>query len=78
MSQTLLQVAFNLLLSTAAHVAQPAAPQVQAEFPMPAERAAPTLTHAATTTQRPLRGARVSLLDPYYSFSRARRAAVKD
>ena len=78
MSQSLLQYAFHLLLATAASFA-PANDAANAlAQAAPAAAAEPAL--AATTgtaSQRAQRAARVSLRDPYYSFSRARRAGSR-
>lgn len=78
MNSTLLQLALNLLMTTAASIGQPPSPagalpyasanppEQSAQAPSPSEQ------------RRHARAARISLLDPYYSFSRAKRVASKD
>ena len=75
MSTSLLDLALSLLLSTAASVGQPAT-SVQPGYLPATESAARPAPDAAA--RRQARAARVSLTDPYYSFSRARRAATRD
>jgi hypothetical protein len=77
MNQTLLQLVLNLLLTTAASIGQPAAPQVGIDY---AATPAPTLADEspAAAVRRSDRAARVSLVNPYYSFGRAKRVASKD
>ncbi|MBI2398143.1 MAG: hypothetical protein HYV17_10125 [Xanthomonadales bacterium] len=78
MSQSLLQYAFHLLLATAASFAP--ANDVANALVQSAPAAASEPAPAATTTsasQRAQRAARVSLRDPYYSFSRAPRAGSR-
>lgn len=78
MNNTLLQLALNLLLTTAASIGQPPSPASALPYASnpPNERLA--LEPATTNARRQARAARVSLLDPYYSFSRARRGVSKD
>lgn len=76
MTTSLLDLALSLLLSTAASIGQPAA-SVQPGYPAAGETASrPTVE--TVVPRRQARAARVSLTDPYYSFSRARRVNVKD
>jgi hypothetical protein len=75
MSTSLLDLALSLLLSTASSIGQPST-SVQPNYLPATESAAQPVSEAAA--RRQARAARVSLTDPYYSFSRARRAASKD
>lgn len=77
MSTSLLDLALSLLLSTAASVGQPAASVQPGYLPAPESTAARPASDAVAA-RRQARAARVSLTDPYYSFSRARRAATRD
>ena len=76
MSTSLLDLALSLLLSTAASVGQPAT-SAQPGY-LPVNETAPTRPVLDANARRQARAARVSLTDPYYSFSRARRAATRD
>ena len=76
MTTSLLDLALSLLLSTAASIGQPA-PAAQLLDAAPTNIGGPSSAEAAAT-RRQARSARVSLMDPYYSFSRAKRAAAKD
>lgn len=76
MSTSLLDLALSLLLSTAASVGQPST-SVQPNY-LPATESAAQPASESAAARRQARAARVSLTDPYYSFSRARRAAAKD
>lgn len=72
MSTSLLDLALSLLLGAAASVGQPANLAPAGYLPG-AEPAAHPVTEPVAT-RRSARAARISLADPYYSFSRARRA----
>lgn len=72
MSTSLLDLALSLLLGAAASVGQPANLATTGYLPV-AEPAAQPVAESVAVRRQP-RGARISLADPYYSFSRARRA----
>ncbi|HRG15976.1 MAG TPA: hypothetical protein PLB00_08260 [Pseudomonadota bacterium] len=76
MTTSLLDLALSLLLSTAASIGQPAT-SVQPGYPAAIETPSRPAAESVLP-RRQARAARVSLTDPYYSFSRARRANVKD
>ncbi len=76
MSQSLLQYAFHLLLATAASFA----PTTDSATAMAMSAAVPrsaAIAPAPTASRHARRAARVSLMDPYYSFSRGRRAGTR-
>ena len=72
MNPSLFQVLANLLLITANSLVAPA-PVAQTASYAPAGDGAVAEVSAAEQRQR-ARAARISLADPYYSFSRAKRA----
>ncbi|HQW81965.1 MAG: hypothetical protein IPF83_08260 [Rhodanobacteraceae bacterium] len=75
MTTSLLDLALSLLLTTAASIghAAPAAQFGQAEV----MDTRPPIRVEAAVTRRQARAARISLMDPYYSFSRAKRVTAK-
>lgn len=78
MSQSLLQYAFHLLVATAASfgpAADAATGLVQAAPAAAVQSAVAAPT--PTTSRRAQRAARVSLMDPYYSFSRGQRSGTR-
>ncbi len=72
MSTSLFQLLANLLLITANSLASPA-PVAQTAAYAPTSESQTAELLAAEQRQR-ARAARISLADPYYSFSRAKRA----
>ncbi|MBK6728087.1 MAG: hypothetical protein IPG63_12640 [Xanthomonadales bacterium] len=78
MSQSLLQYAFHLLLATAASFGPATdAARLMAQA-APTSASEPAVVAATTTaSQRLRRTARVSLRDPYYSFSRGQRSGAR-
>ena len=78
MSQSLLQYAFHLLVATAASfgpATDAATGMVQAAPAAIVHAAIPAPTPPAA--RRAQRAARVSLMDPYYSFSRGQRSGTR-
>lgn len=76
MSTSLLELALSLLLSAAASVGQP--PTTAPSSFVPATETVAQPMSESAVARREARTARISLSDPYYSFSRAKRAAAKD
>lgn len=78
MSQSLLQYAFHLLVATAASFgpASDAATGMVQAAPAAVVQSAITAP-TPTISRRAQRAARVSLLDPYYSFSRGQRSGAR-
>lgn len=78
MNSTLLQLAFNLLMTTAASIGQPPSPSSALPYAAATPHEQSAQVASPIEQRRQARAARVSLLDPYYSFSRAKRVASKD
>ena len=72
MNAALLNLIGNLLLTTAASIGPQAPAPADAVFAR--SDSATEASASAATQRRQARAARISLADPYYSFSRAKRA----